>query len=354
MSQPTLDDFAYAAPSFPRRLAGSVFDRRNLPLAATVLVCGGMYAYAARHYPHFADAQTALNFVGSANAFWGITAVGMSFVILTGGIDLSVRAVIALSSLLVAELVQTWTVRGHHFHPFVAIPIVLMIGTLFGAGQGALVRFFSIPPFLATLGGLFLARGVGLVISAEQVAIDHPLYADVLSDAGVTVGHDVHATPIRLSLQGIIFLSVLAVGIVVAKFTRFGRACYAVGGNEQSATLMGLPVGRTKISVYAISGFCAALAGVVYTFDNQNGNANAAVGLELDVIAAVVVGGTLLAGGSGSILGTLFGFLTFVILSTAILFDGRLLPQWNRIFVGGLLLAFLLLQKGIQRGRGKA
>ena len=353
MSQATLDRSPYAAPSVPRRLAGAVFDRGNLPLAATVLTCGLMYAYAARHYPHFSDAQTFLNFFGSANAFWGITAVGMSFVILTGGIDLSVGAVIAVSSVLVAELVQNWTVRGHHVHPYLAMAIVLAAGTAFGAGQGCLVRFFGIPPFLATLGGLFLARGVGLVISAEQVPIDHPLYADVLSDCGITLGHDAHATPIRLSLQGVIFLAVLATGVVVARFTRFGRACYAVGGNEQSATLMGLPVGRTKIGVYAISGFCAALAGVVYTFDNQNGSANAAVGQELDVIAAVVVGGTLLAGGSGSILGTLFGFLTFVILSTAILFDGRLLPQWNRIFVGGLLLAFLLLQKGIQRGRGK-
>ena len=353
MSTLSPDAAPYAAPSPARRFASAVFDRQTLPLAATVLVCGVMYAYAAYKYDHFADGQTFLNFLGAGNAYLGITAVGMTFVILAGGIDLSVGAVIALSTVLVAELVQNWTVRGHHLHPYLAMAIVLLFGTAFGAGQGSLIRFFNIPPFLATLGGLFLARGLALVVSAEQVVIDHPLYKDTLSDCGVTLGHDSRGTPVRLSLQGIIFVATLVVGIVVARFTRFGRACYAVGGNEQSATLLGLPVGRTKIATYAISGFCAALAGIVYTFDSSNGDANAAVGQELDVIAAVVVGGTLLTGGSGSVLGTLFGFLTFVVLSTAIQFDGRLLPQWNRIFVGGLLLAFLLLQKGVQRGRGR-
>ena len=343
MSQPTLD---YATPSAPARAAAAVFSRQTLPLLATVLVCGLIYGYAAINYQNFTDVQNFLSFFGRTAAFWGVTAVGMTFVILAGGIDLSVGSVIALSTVLIAVLIQR---AG--FSPWIAIPVVLVIGTAFGAGQGCLIHFFTVPPFLITLGGLFLARGLALVIQPQSLQITHRLYTDFLSGAAVPLGHDLTGRPIRMPIQGVVFLLVLAAGFVVARFTRFGRTTYAVGGSEQSAVLMGLPVGPTKIGVYAISGFCAALGGLIYTFDSSAGNANYAVGKELDVIAAVVVGGTVLTGGSGSMIGTLFGFLTFSILQTAIYFNGHIEAAWNRIAVGVLLLAFILLQKAVGRQR---
>jgi simple sugar transport system permease protein len=154
---------------------------------------------------------------------------------------------------------------------------------------------------------------------------------------------------LRLPLPAVIFLVVLAAGIFIARQTPFGRHVYALGGNEPSARLMGLPIGRTKIGVYALSGFCSALAGVVYTIYTSSGNAIAATSLELDAIAAVVVGGTLLSGGVGNVAGTLVGVLIFGIIQTAITFQGTLSSWWTKIAVGVLLLAFILLQRLIQR-----
>jgi simple sugar transport system permease protein len=355
MTQPTLDDRSpgspdddpsAADPSAFRRAWSIVTARHTLSLVATLLVAAALYAYAAANYLHFGDYQVLVNFVGgSSTAFLGVTAVGLTFVILAGGIDLSVGAVIGCSTILMAVFIGRLGL-----HPIVAAAMVLLIGTAFGVGQGSLIRLFGIPPFLLTLAGLFLARGVGLVISPEQIVIDHPLYAR-LSTAAVTVGYDNRHFPVTLSLQGIIFLVTLIAGIVVARFTRFGRNCYALGGSEPSAVLMGLPVGSTKIGVYAVSGFCAALAGIVATIDVQKGDPNYANGLELDAIAAVVVGGTALTGGVGSVFGTLLGVVTFAIVQQMITFQGTLSSAWNRIAVGGLLLAFILLQKAIGRGR---
>jgi simple sugar transport system permease protein len=156
---------------------------------------------------------------------------------------------------------------------------------------------------------------------------------------------------IRFSRQASITLSVviaavvILIGVLVLAYTRLGRTTYAIGGNEQSARLMGLPVARTKILVYAISGFCAALAGVLFTFYLPSGDPLHAVGLELDAIAAVVIGGTLLTGGSGYLVGTVLGVLTLGLIKTILNFQGNLTSWWLRIVVGLLLFAFILLQR---------
>ena len=324
-----------------RQLLRSVTGRHNLPLAATVAVCLTLYVIASVSYDRFFSLPVFVNLV-QGHAFLGVTAVGMTFVILSGGIDLSVGAVIACSTVLIAVLVENF-----HLHPLVAIPIVLCIGTAYGAGMGCLIRFFNVPAFLVTLGGMFLARGAGLVIlPTGEIPLTHPAYRWLLGLSIPISGRVV------LSLQGVIFLLVMGVGIVVARFTRFGRNCYAVGGSEPSATLMGLPVGATRISVYAVSGFCSALAGAVATLESVKGDANYATGLELDAIAAVVVGGTVLTGGSGSVIGTFFGVMIFAIMEKAITFDGRPFltnPAVNYMLVGFLLLVFILLQKLIRR-----
>jgi simple sugar transport system permease protein len=182
---------------------------------------------------------------------------------------------------------------------------------------------------------MFLLRGLGLVVSLETITIHHPVY-DAISDF---TGFPVTA---------ILFLAVLAAAIYVAHYTPFGRAIYAIGGSETSAVLMGLPVGRTKVWLYALSGFCAALAGVTYTFYTSSGNATAGTMLELDAIAAVVIGGTLLSGGVGYVFGTLVGVLILGVIQTIITFEGTLSSWWTKIAVGILLLAFILLQRLLQ------
>jgi simple sugar transport system permease protein len=311
-------------------------NRQNLPLLATIVVTVLLYAAGAISFKRFATPRVFLNFV-SENAFLGIASVGMTFVILSGGIDLSVGAVIACASIIIAKLVS------HGTHPALAIALVLAGGTTFGAAQGALIRFFNLPAFLITLAGLFFCRGLGLLVSTQSGSITHPFYT-ALSDFSIPLGGG-----LSLRLPPIMFLGVLVVGIYLSRWTRFGRNCYALGGSEQSAALMGLPVGTTKLGVYAMSGFCSALAGVVYTIYTTSGNATAAAGLELSAIAAVVVGGTLLSGGSGSVLGTFFGILIFGIIGTLLTFKGDIDPAWTRITVGLLLFVFILLQKLIQR-----
>jgi ribose/xylose/arabinose/galactoside ABC-type transport system permease subunit len=349
--RPTVVQVDYATPPPARRWFAAVMGYRSLPLLAAIVVCAALYTFSAVRYDHFVDAQTALSFIGPGIAYVGVTAVGMTFVILAGGIDLSVGAVIACATVLVAVAVEWW-----HVPPALAMAGVVLAGAAFGAGQGCLIHFFDVPPFLITLAGLFLARGLALVMTAHPqpvpVLITHPLFTRVLPQVRLILGHDGRGTPVWLSLPGMVFLAVLITGAAVAKFTRFGRTVYAVGGNEQSAMLMGLPVGRTKVAAYAVSGLCAAIAGVMFTIDTGNGSATVAVGQELDAIAAVVVGGTALTGGVGSVLGTGVGFLTFAVLSTTLLFAGPA-PAWNRVDVGALLLAFLLLQKLVLR-RGRA
>ena len=317
-------------------------NRQNLPLIATIVVCALLYTVGAVSFDGFASLRVFRDFI-SENAFLGVAAIGLTFVILSGGIDLSVGAVIGCTSILIATLLRG-TDHIPAMHPAVVIPVVLVLGVLFGLAQGSLIRFFNLPAFLITLAGMFFCRGLGLLVSTQSIDIKHPFFTETLAGVAIPL-----TDRLDLPLAGMVFLAVLLVAIYVGRWSAFGRNCYALGGSEQSAALMGLPVGRTKLAVYAVSGFCSALAGVIFTTHTSAGNATAAGGLELDAIAAVVVGGTLLSGGSGSIAGTFFGVLIFGIIVTGITFQGTLSSHWTRIAIGLLLLVFILLQKLIQR-----
>ena len=271
------------------------------------------------------------------NAFLGIAAVGLTFVILSGGIDLSVGAVIGCVSIGTATLIERI-----HFHPIVVILLMLLFGLVFGTSMGCLIHFFELQPFLVTLAGMFFCRGLGLVVSEESISITHPWFTTA-GEWSLAFGDTV-----SVKLAAVLFFAVLAVAIAGSWLTGFGRNIYAIGGSQNSAMLMGLPVGTTKIGVYALSGLCSAAAGLVYTLYTSSGNATAGTGLELDAIAAVVVGGTLLSGGVGYMAGTLAGVLIFGIIQTLITFQGTLSSWWTKIVIGGLLLGFILLQKIIQ------
>ena len=314
-------------------------DRQKIPLLATLFVCVLLFVTAGILYTGFFGPMNSSNLVDDS-AFLGVVAIGMTFVILSGGIDLSVGSVVACTGVSIATLVMH---RG--WHPVAAIALVLVAGVVVGSAMGSLVHFFQIQPFLVTLAGLFFFRGFALLLSKRSITITHPFYA-AAGELMLPLGGGY-----VLRLPALIFLGVLVIAILVLTFTRFGRNVYAIGGSEGSALLMGLPVARTKIGVYALSGFCGALGGVVLTLYKSSGQPTDAIGMELDAIAAVVVGGTLLTGGVGYVAGTLLGVLIFAIIQNAIVFDGGINSWWTPIAVGTLLLAFILLQKLLQFGK---
>lgn len=320
-----------AAPAaVPRR---SRVNSRYLPLAATISLFVLMATLGSVRYVGFFSAQVFLNLLID-NAFLIVVSVGMTFVILTGGIDLSVGSVIALTT-----MVSAWLLEKHGWSAAIVIPLVLLMGAAFGTFMGVLIERFRLQPFIVTLAGMFLARGLCYVISIDSISITNTFYSEV-SQIRIPVWGAA-----SLSISAVMAIVVVLAGVFIAQCTPFGRAVYAIGGSEQSAVLMGLPVRSTLIGVYALSGFCSALAGVIFTFYMLSGYALHAVGLELDSIAAVVIGGTLLTGGVGSVVGTLFGVLILGIIQTLIEFDGTLSSWWTRIVIGMLLFVFCLLQR---------
>ncbi len=304
---------------------------RNLPVFVTGAVLLALYLTAGFLYDGFFSGRVVANLFAD-NAFLGICALGMTLVIFTGGIDLSVGSVIGFTSILTATLL------ANGWPPFAAWSVAILAGTAIGLLMGALIERCELPPFLVTLAGMFFARGLGFAISTESVPINHELYRS-LSDIYLPLGF------MDLPFGGLLFILATILIYVVAHHTRFGRNLLAIGSNENSARLMGLPVSATKIAAYAVNGALAATAGIVATLYTGSGNPATGIGLELDAIAVVVIGGTLLTGGRGHIFGTLLGVLIFSVIQTGILFDGRLNSSWMRIVVGALLLVFILLQR---------
>jgi simple sugar transport system permease protein len=312
--------------------------RQYIPILVTVCLFALMFCAGSFRYTGFFSMQVLFNLLID-NAFLLVVAVGMTFVIVSGGIDLSVGSMIALTTMVSASLLQ----QG--WPPLVVIPSVLLIGALFGWAMGSIIHYFKIQPFIVTLAGMFLARGLCYVISTDTITIDNAFYTKVAQMKVHLPGGS------YISISVIIALIVVAIGFYAAHYTRFGRNTYAIGGSEQSSLLMGLPVGRTKIWVYTVSGLCSALAGVVFTFYMLSGYGLHAMGMELDAIAAVVIGGTLLSGGVGYIVGTFFGVLIQGVLQTIISFEGTLSSWWTKIVIGLLLFLFILLQRLLSERR---
>lgn len=309
---------------------------KYIPLLATALVLAGLYTLGCVSFDNFGSQRVLVNLFGD-NAFLGVAAVGATFVILSGGIDLSVGSVVAFTSIFIAALLE----KG--VSPTTAITLALVAGAAFGTLMGLLIRVFDLPPFLVTLAGMFLARGLGFVVASQSVGITHPFFLETVTEKLAIPLNDRVSIPFTATCYAVIFL----VAVFVAHYTKFGRNIYAIGGDEQSATLMGLPVGRMKVLIYTVSGFCSALAGVIYTFYTQSGDPASCVGLELDAIASVVIGGTLLSGGVGFMTGTLMGVLILGLIQTLITFKGDLNTWWTKIVVGMLVLTFILLQNFI-------
>ena len=269
-------------------------------------------------------------------AFLLVSATGMSLVILSGGIDLSVGAVAALGTMIISYLTERSGVD-----PAIAIALALGAGTLIGFCVGSMIAFWNVPPFIATLAGMFFARGSCYLINVQAISINNPkLYEMGLWK--LWFGSDSF-----ISLNVIIAILVMVIGIFLSLQTKFGRNIYAIGGNETSALLMGIPIKQTKVIVYTINGFCSAVAGVIFSLYMLSGYGLHLLGMEMDVIASVVIGGTLLSGGTGYVFGSAFGVLTLGIIQSLLMFNGKINSWWTKIVVGILLLAFIGLQRVI-------
>ena len=310
---------------------------RTLPLLATTAIFALAYLLCWTQFPAMLSTRVAGNLL-TDNAYLGIVAVGMTVVILSGGIDLSVGSVIAFSGVFVAVMLRDTALPAP-----VVLAMLLAITTAFGAAMGGLIHGLAMPAFIVTLAGMFLARGAAYLLTLDSVPIDDPLFGGLQRTYWLMPGKG------RFTFIGGLMLGAVLVGALVVQRTRFGTNVLAVGGGEATARLMGVNVGRTQVAVYAFSGFMAGLAGIVFAIYTSAGYPLATVGVELTAIAAVVIGGTLLSGGSGTVIGTLIGVLTIGLIQTYIVFDGTLSSWWTKIVIGGLLLLFILLQKGVLR-----
>lgn len=306
---------------------------RLLPFYVTLLICALAYTACVMQFPAMLSTRVAGNLL-TDNAFLGIAAVGMTFVILSGGIDLSVGSVIAFTGVLLAVLITKYDV-----HPLAAFAMALVITTTFGAIMGLIIYYLDVPAFIVTLAGMFLMRGMCFVMTTDSIPINHEFYSMLQGMYYRLPGGG------RLTFIGCLMVLVFLVGIVMAHCSKFGSYIYATGGNRTSAELMGIPVARTTITIYALSGFLSGLAGIVFSLYTSAGYSLAAVGVELDTIAAVVIGGTLLTGGVGYVAGTFVGVIIQGIIQTYIVFDGTLSSWWTKIVVGALLFAFIALQR---------
>ena len=330
-------------------LAARLFKPNYLMVYATLGIFALLYLFGALLYggKGFTTLRTFV-LLFSDNAYIGISAVGMTMVLITGGIDLSVAAVASLTGIIIA---YGTTVLG--YDPIVCIAFSLFVGVGLGLLMGACIQYLNVPPFITTLTGMFFARGVTSLISRESISIKNDLISTL---AGFKLylkwpneaGEWVKIKPVAsIDLNTIVFILMIIIGAIILQKTRFGRNVYAIGGNEQSAKLMGLPVARTKVLVYGFNGLCSVLAGISYALYVKSGWNLALQGAELDVISCCVIGGVMLSGGVGYMQGTMLGVLLKATIPAIITFNGSMNSWWAKIFTGLLLLLFIVIQRAV-------
>ncbi len=321
-------------------------NRRLLPLSATIILFFMAFAIGAAYLPGMRDTQVFLNLFNQS-PYLLVAVIGETLVVISGGIDLSVGGIVALTTTASAALL-----RGG-WDPWAVMLLMLAIGMSMGAIMGYFITYLKVQPFIATLAGMWIGRGLAYTISNESIAIYNPVYVLLqgtkilipgLSDVVTKKGD-------YITLSVVVAMIVLAAAIYMAHYTRFGRTIYSMGGNnganEQSARLMGLPVDRTKVLVYTFNGFCSALAGIFLSIYTRSGQGLLGNTMELTVIAAVVIGGTTLTGGEGYVFGALFGVLITILIQTMIQIQGTLITWWTLIAVGLITLFFIGLQSVI-------
>lgn len=330
------------------RLKKPKIGSNTIMLMITIVLFAVLYGAGCVMYANkeFGRLQNFLNIMIN-NAGLLIVACGVTCVMLTGGIDISVGSVVAMTCMFMAVGLAKWNLSSG-----VLIVMILAIGVVFGAVQGYCIAYLEIQPFIVTMAGLFFARGMTSVISTEQVSVPFESWFGQLSQLKFEIPFGIGAylnkkgvlvTPyVRLTV--VVALAMVLITFLMLRYTKFGRSLYAVGGNQQSAALMGLNVKKTKLMSYVLCSFYATLGGLCFCLNTMCGTPTQATGLEMDAISSAVIGGTLLTGGVGNVIGTLFGVLINGTISSLVKFNGKLVASWANIITAVLLCFFILLQ----------
>lgn len=324
----------------------------NLLLAITIGIFFAMYILAMVVWGGGFLRPQQLFDIFNNNAALIIVSCGLTIVMIAGGIDISVGGVIAL---VVMSCVVHLDNGGSVFS---ALMMALGIGVIFGLVHGYLVAYLEIQPFIVTLAGMFFARGMTTVVSIEPQTAQNAEFL-ALKDFRVEIPWLGYVTksgdliPGRLEVGVLIAMVVVVLAFVMLRWTRAGRSLYAVGGNRQSAMMLGINVRRTRFMSYLISGVLSGIAGFVFLTHTGAGNATNAAGAEMNAIASSIIGGTLLTGGVGNIIGTLFGALSLNTIKAIVVASGLREPWWQSITTGAMLCFFILLQSVVLSVRGK-
>ncbi len=330
-------------------------DSSNFLLFVTVCLFAVMYILGCIIYNEqgFGKMQIFLNmFVDNAGLL--VASAGMTMIMITGGIDISVGSVVGLVC-----MVLSYTMEKLGFSAFTAVGLVLLFGIAFGAFQGWLISYMELQPFIIALAGLFGCRGLTAIISSDQIAIKaNELFLGIANaEIPFPLGATVNKRGVKLypSIHPSVIIAIVTVIVIwyVLKYTRFGRNLYAIGGNEQSALLMGINVKKTKFIAYVVEGFLASLSGIVFCLNTTSGFVEQARGFEMEAISSAVIGGTMLTGGVGSVVGTVFGVLIKATIETLIRCQGTLSSWWNKIVLSVILCFFIVLQSVIIMAKNK-
>ena len=287
------------------------------------------------------------------NAYLLIIACGLTIVMICGGIDISVGGV---TSLVVMTCVVHLNSGGSILS---AILIALGIGLAFGLVHGYLVAYLEIQPFIVTLAGMFFARGMTTIVSVEPQKANHEGFKKLMSTKieipwlGYTAKNG-NLIPARMELGVVIALLIVIISFFMLRKTVLGRNFYALGGNSQSALMLGIDVKRTRFIAHLISGLLAGIAGFIFMMHTGAGNASNAAGAEMNAIASSIIGGTLLSGGVGNVAGTFFGVLTLATIKSIVVTSGLRDPWWQSITTGAMLCFFILLQSVVLSARAKS
>ena len=332
-----------------KKINGTTFLLMITILLFVVMYAAGMIVF---NDKGFAKPQMFLNlFISNAGLL--VIAMGETIVMITAGIDISVGSVTALVCMVAANQME-----NHGASAYTALLMALVIGLLFGLVQGFLVSYLEIQPFIVTLAGMFFGRGMTSIISTDMISIKNELF---LKWANFRFYMPFGSTnkkgkfiPAYIPPTVVIAVIVVIIIAVLLKYRKFGRKLYAIGGNRQSALMMGLNVKRTMFQAYVLDGFLAGLGGFLFCLNSCAGFVEQAKGLEMDAISSAVIGGTLLSGGVGTPIGTLFGVLIKGTISSLITTQGTLSSWWVRIILSLLLCFFIVIQSVIASMKKKA
>lgn len=335
----------------------SIFTRvsdTNLLLTITIVVFLLMYLGAALFLGGaFTKPQAFFNILNN-NAALIITSCGMSIVMITGGIDISIGGVVALVSMCCAVYLDF-----HDGSIFGSILIALGIGLAYGLVQGFLVAYLDIQPFIVSLAGMFFARGMTTIVNTAPFNVANEKFTALkltrinVPGMGAVNKKGIYV-PAYVEIGVVVALLLVILLFVVLRWTKLGRSFYAVGGSKQSALMLGVNVKRTKFLSHIICSLLAGIGGYVYFLHVGSGAASHAMGMEMNAIASSIIGGTMLTGGVGNIIGTLFGVLSLSTIQNIVSSAGFDQAWWTGITIAAMLCLFLLIQSVIMANKKKA